>query len=186
MPHHPTLVPFASPPSLAVTVTLPHAGTVRGMGIRAGITLIAGGGFHGKSTLIQALEAGVYNKVACLLVVFFALHISCGFIVRIALCCVRCAACIVVCWRHHVLRAPLTVLRMRLPSLVQVPGDGRELVVMVPDAVKVSAEDGRRVEVREWRCREGCRACAAAWAVLHGRMCMPGVATQPGMSPLLF
>jgi predicted ATPase len=33
------------------------------MGIRCGITLIAGGGFHGKSTLLQALEAGVYNKV---------------------------------------------------------------------------------------------------------------------------
>jgi predicted ABC-class ATPase len=48
---------------LWLQVTLPHRGVVRGMGIRRGITLIAGGGFHGKSTLLQALEAGVYNKV---------------------------------------------------------------------------------------------------------------------------
>lgn len=34
------------------------------MGIKCGITLIAGGGFHGKSTLLQALEAGVYDKVS--------------------------------------------------------------------------------------------------------------------------
>lgn len=49
--------------ALWLQVTLPHRGVVRGMGIRRGITLIAGGGFHGKSTLLQALEAGVYNKV---------------------------------------------------------------------------------------------------------------------------
>lgn len=55
-------VPFASPESLAVEVGLPHAGWVRGMGVRAGVTLIVGGGFHGKSTLLEALQAGVYNK----------------------------------------------------------------------------------------------------------------------------
>jgi predicted ABC-class ATPase len=48
MPAHPGLVAFTSPPSLEVTLTLPHRGSVTGMGIRAGITLIAGGGFHGK------------------------------------------------------------------------------------------------------------------------------------------
>ena len=43
---------------------LPHRGTLRGMGIRKGITVIAGGGFHGKSTLLKALERGVYNHIA--------------------------------------------------------------------------------------------------------------------------
>ena len=59
------------------------------MGIKEGITLIVGGGFHGKSTLLQALQQGVYDKVV---------------------------------------------------------GDGREGVVTVSHAVKVKAEDGRKVE----------------------------------------
>ena len=57
-------VVFKSPDSLALTLTLPHRGEVRGMGIRRGITVIAGGGFHGKSTLLKALERGVYNHIA--------------------------------------------------------------------------------------------------------------------------
>lgn len=57
-------VVFESPESLAITLTLPHRGAVRGMGIRRGITVIAGGGFHGKSTLLKALERGVYNHIA--------------------------------------------------------------------------------------------------------------------------
>lgn len=57
-------VVFQSPESLAVTLKLPHRGEVRGMGIRKGITVIAGGGFHGKSTLLKALERGVYNHIA--------------------------------------------------------------------------------------------------------------------------
>lgn len=57
-------VPFESPKSLAVTLQLPHGGELRGMGIRRGITVIAGGGFHGKSTLLKALERGVYNHIA--------------------------------------------------------------------------------------------------------------------------
>lgn len=56
-------VPFASPGSMAVEFTLPHAGTVRGMGIGPGVTLVVGGGFHGKSTLLRALEAGVWDHV---------------------------------------------------------------------------------------------------------------------------
>jgi predicted ABC-class ATPase len=56
-------VPFQSPESLAVDVLLPRRGLVTGMGIRQGVTLIVGGGFHGKTTLLKALEAGVYNKV---------------------------------------------------------------------------------------------------------------------------
>ena len=82
-------VPFISPPELEVMVELPHAGRVKGMGIPKGITLIVGGGYHGKSTLLRAIERGVYD------------HIS---------------------------------------------GDGRELVVTAGDAVKIRAEDGRRVE----------------------------------------
>ncbi|MBB6121524.1 ABC-ATPase domain-containing protein [Nocardiopsis algeriensis] len=82
-------VPFSSPESLRVSVDLPHRGTVTGMGIPEGITLVVGGGFHGKSTLLHALERGVYDHV---------------------------------------------------------PGDGRELVVTRADAVKIRAEEGRRVE----------------------------------------
>ncbi len=82
-------VPFVSPPSLRVSLDLPNRGAVTGMGIPKGITLIVGGGFHGKSTLLAALERGVYNHV---------------------------------------------------------PGDGRELAVTNASAVKIRAEDGRRVE----------------------------------------
>lgn len=57
------LIPIRSPDSLAVEVTLPHRGTLRGLGIKKGITLIVGGGFHGKSTLLRALERGVYNHI---------------------------------------------------------------------------------------------------------------------------
>lgn len=56
-------VPFQSPESMEVELTLPHAGIVRGMGIPKGITLIVGGGYHGKSTLLKALELGVYNHI---------------------------------------------------------------------------------------------------------------------------
>lgn len=82
------IVPFVSPPELAVEMNAPNRGTVRGMGIPRGVTLIVGGGYHGKSTLLRALERGVYDHV---------------------------------------------------------PGDGRELVVTVPGAVKIRAEDGRAV-----------------------------------------
>ncbi len=81
-------IPFQSPPSLRVTVELPNRGPVTGMGIPKGVTLIVGGGFHGKSTLLRAIERGVYNHI---------------------------------------------------------PGDGRELVVTDPSAVKIRAEDGRSV-----------------------------------------
>jgi len=57
------LVTFESPSSMEISITLPHAGAVSGMGIKKGITVIVGGGFHGKSTLLQALQLGIYNKV---------------------------------------------------------------------------------------------------------------------------
>lgn len=84
----PDAVPFASPDSLRQQVDLPHAGSVSGMAIAPGITVIVGGGYHGKSTLLGALQRGVYAHV---------------------------------------------------------PGDGRELVATVPDAVKIRAADGRAV-----------------------------------------
>jgi predicted ABC-class ATPase len=82
-------IPFESPPSLRASIDLPNAGRVTGMGIPRGVTLVVGGGFHGKSTLLAAIERGVYNHI---------------------------------------------------------PGDGRELVVTDPAAMKIRAEDGRRVE----------------------------------------
>lgn len=82
------VVPFEVPLELEVTVELPNRGIVRGMGIPKGVTLIVGGGFHGKSTLLQALQKGVYKHI---------------------------------------------------------PGDGRELVITDPRAVKIRAEDGRYV-----------------------------------------
>lgn len=57
-------VSFVSPKSMEVTMELPHHGTIKGMGIKKGITLIVGGGYHGKSTLLKALESGVYNHIA--------------------------------------------------------------------------------------------------------------------------
>ncbi|GAB7387430.1 ABC-ATPase domain-containing protein [Bacillaceae bacterium] len=83
------VIPFQSPPSLEVEISVPHREPVRGMGIPRGVTLIVGGGYHGKTTLLKAIERGVYN---------------------------------------HVL------------------GDGREFVITDETAVKIRAEDGRRVE----------------------------------------
>ncbi len=48
---------------IRVSFDLPHHGTITGMGIPKGITLIVGGGYHGKSTLLKALELGVYDHV---------------------------------------------------------------------------------------------------------------------------
>jgi predicted ABC-class ATPase len=56
-------VPFESPDEFRVTVELPNRGEVSGMGIPEGVTLVAGGGFHGKSTLLSALSLGVYDHV---------------------------------------------------------------------------------------------------------------------------
>ena len=80
-------VPFESPPSMRITLDGP-SGPIVGMGVPVGVTVITGGGFHGKSTLLDALQRG---------------------------------------------------------HLDHVPGDGRERVVADLDAVKVRAEDGRRV-----------------------------------------
>lgn len=81
-------VPFQTPASMAVELELPNYGKLTGMGIAKGITLIAGGGYHGKSTLLKALERGVYNHIA---------------------------------------------------------GDGREYVITEDSALKIRAEDGRKI-----------------------------------------
>jgi predicted ABC-class ATPase len=57
-------VPFEGPEELRVSVELPNRGEIVGMGIPEGITLVAGGGFHGKSTLLSALSWGVYDHAA--------------------------------------------------------------------------------------------------------------------------
>ncbi|HSF20018.1 MAG TPA: ABC-ATPase domain-containing protein [Vicinamibacteria bacterium] len=63
----PNAIPFRSPRSLRVDLGLKHplddAQTLSGMGIPEGVTLVVGGGYHGKSTLLKALERGVYPHV---------------------------------------------------------------------------------------------------------------------------
>lgn len=54
---------FISPKELEIEMNLPHKGLIKGLGIKKGITLIVGGGYHGKSTLLNALEVGVYNHI---------------------------------------------------------------------------------------------------------------------------
>lgn len=56
-------VPFESPDALRVALRCPNRGLVTGMGVPAGVTLIVGGGYHGKTTLLSAIELGVYNHV---------------------------------------------------------------------------------------------------------------------------
>lgn len=57
-------ISFLSPPENEVEVDIPHFDTpLKGMAIRKGITLIVGGGYHGKSTLLEAVERGVFNHI---------------------------------------------------------------------------------------------------------------------------
>ena len=57
-------IPFCSPKSFEIDMDLPSGKHISGMGIEKGITLIVGGGYHGKSTLLKALERGVYNHIS--------------------------------------------------------------------------------------------------------------------------
>lgn len=57
----PDALPLRAPDALAVTLVAPHAGAVRGLGIPTGVTLVVGGGYHGKSTLLDAIARGVYD-----------------------------------------------------------------------------------------------------------------------------
>ena len=54
---------FQSPKSMEVEISLPFKGKIKGMAIKKGITLFVGGGYHGKSTVLKALELGVYNHI---------------------------------------------------------------------------------------------------------------------------
>lgn len=56
-------IPFQSPDSVRIRLSAPNSGEITGMGIADGITLIVGGGYHGKSTLLNAIERGVYNHI---------------------------------------------------------------------------------------------------------------------------
>lgn len=56
-------VAFSSPASMERTLKLPHHGAIKGMAVKKGVTLIVGGGYHGKSTLLEAIQAGVYNHI---------------------------------------------------------------------------------------------------------------------------
>lgn len=57
------VVPFQAPTELEVSFDCPNRGEIKGMAISKGITLIVGGGYHGKSTLLKAIELGVYNHI---------------------------------------------------------------------------------------------------------------------------
>ncbi len=54
---------FVPPAGGTITLETLHSGQVTGLGIRAGVTLIVGGGYHGKSTLLKAIEQGIYSHV---------------------------------------------------------------------------------------------------------------------------
>ncbi len=51
-------IPFRSTPEDEIEVC-----GVRGMGVRRGVTVITGGGYSGKSTLLDAISAGIYDHV---------------------------------------------------------------------------------------------------------------------------
>ena len=58
-----TAIPFQAPRSMEVTLQAPHAGLITGLGIPEGVTLIVGGGYHGKSTVLRAIAQGIYNHI---------------------------------------------------------------------------------------------------------------------------
>lgn len=57
------VVPMAAPDRLRVRLDTPHSGVLSGLGVPAGVTVVTGGGFHGKSTLLAAIGAGVHDHV---------------------------------------------------------------------------------------------------------------------------
>lgn len=59
----PQAVPFISPANLRLTIPFLDGNSISGMGIKQGVTVITGGGYSGKSTLLDALEMGIYNHI---------------------------------------------------------------------------------------------------------------------------
>jgi predicted ABC-class ATPase len=57
------VVPFYYPSELEVELSVPNRGQIKGLGIPKGVTLIVGGGFHGKTTLLNAIERGIYPHI---------------------------------------------------------------------------------------------------------------------------
>ncbi len=57
-------ISFQSPAELEISLETKFHGSIKGMAVKQGITLIVGGGFHGKSTLLSALQKGIYNHIA--------------------------------------------------------------------------------------------------------------------------
>ncbi len=88
-PDYERLIPLEVDDSLIDEVEVPHAGTVRGLGIPHGLTLILGESNGGRVDLTEAIAQGIYNHV---------------------------------------------------------PGDGRESVVTVADAVAIHSEAGRSIQ----------------------------------------
>ncbi|MCW8988667.1 MAG: ABC-ATPase domain-containing protein [Gammaproteobacteria bacterium] len=58
-----SIIPFIAPETLNIEIDLPHAGCINGLAIKKGVTLIVGGGYHGKSTLLSTIENGIYNHI---------------------------------------------------------------------------------------------------------------------------
>ena len=56
-------LPFESPVSLRVSIQTESNEVITGMAIKEGITVITGGGYSGKSTLLNAIELGIYNHI---------------------------------------------------------------------------------------------------------------------------
>lgn len=89
LPDYERLVPIEIDDSLIEEVEVPHGGTVRGLGIPNGLTLILGESNSGRVDLTDAITQGIYNHI---------------------------------------------------------PGDGREHVVTVADAVSIGSEVGRSIQ----------------------------------------
>ena len=56
-------VPFIVPDELLVDMDVPNKGRIRGLGIPTGITVVLGDAYSGRTELMKALAAGIYNHV---------------------------------------------------------------------------------------------------------------------------